>query len=431
MLAACPNCGGTAEIKNEAIREGLATCTYCHAHIVVASSEHPLQLKIEAEKAKLKIRRKGDTLSITGRRPFGGGQRLDLRECVIGSVPGIYVCGTVFLSSGNPLAALIAGFVVFLLVGVVASFFRFYSPPLILTPFQLESGLLGANDYLRDEIRQLYAVSTILDGDRPGSVSTVHHNICVLARDGRREIIFGPARTIEIALAIEQVLEDELGLYNLRVKGDERTETVDSDRPRQTLKLGDTMVCQVCAAESKPSAEDWKRGFLNCDYCDHLSALYEEGGARVVLGDETLSVVFRESDAGLIYVDAPIPFVVDPSVRELRFGEPEQDNEDRVAFSDVQGVSIRRVGGLGPASSGGVIDRMKYAQARSGRISSDEIFGAALNLNIEDTTYSLMLHMRAGLDRVLVADLTDAKAAFDLKSRLDRVFSTEKSSEIA
>ena len=129
MLAACPNCGGTAEIKNEAIREGLATCTYCHAHIVVASSEHPLQLKIEAEKAKLKIRRKGDTLSITGRRPFGGGQRLDLRECVIGSVPGIYVCGTVFLSSGNPLAALIAGFVVFLLVGVVASFFRFYSPP--------------------------------------------------------------------------------------------------------------------------------------------------------------------------------------------------------------------------------------------------------------------------------------------------------------
>ncbi len=420
MLVACPNCGGTANIQAGALSKGLATCRYCTAYIVVATSEHPMQQAIAKEKAKLRIKRKENSLSVTGRRPFGGGGRLDKRECVIGGVAGLYVFPHLLGSDSSPLAAFVLAFLVFFIVGVVASFFRFYSPPLVLTEFELKTGLFGATDFLREEVRQIYAVATVLTSGKPGEKGSLHNNICVLTRDGRREVVFGPAKSIEIALAIEQVLEDEMGLYNLRVKGDERTENSGFKPPASQSE--DSKWCEVCGAALKPTSSDWDRGFTHCFYCDHLFALYKDGGQAVVLGEGTYAVSIVEDDAGVFLVEAELPFYLDPSAAEVRIGSSRSAQQEVVPFSEVRGVCVRTVGGL-DFSGGGMIQRMKEAQARSGEVTVGEIFGAAFT-DIGSVSYSILLQMRSGLDRVLVAELSNAQAALQLKDKLQSVIRT-------
>ena len=424
MLIACPNCGGTADIRGDAVAKGLATCRYCQACVVVATSEHPLQQKIDKEKKKLIIRRKGNRVSVTGRRPWGGGGRLDKRECVIGGIAGLFIFP--YLASGGAgfLGSVIGAFVVFLLVGVIASVFRFYSPPLVLTEFELKPGLLGASNFLREEVRQLYAVATVIVSGGPGDDGSLHNNVCVLTRDGLREVVFGPAKSIEVALAIEQVLEEELGLYNLRVKGDERTENettktgaLEAQSSLQSFRRGDSMPCEVCAAMLAPSSRDWDRGFTNCFYCDHLFALYQDGGQNVVLGDDSYVVSIEEDEAGRLMVGAELPFWVDPMAAEVRVGRPSPEQQEVVPFADVRGVCVRTVGGLNLSGGGGMIRRMKEAQARSGVVSVGEIYGAAL-CDIESVSYSVLLQMHFGIDRVLVSDISDAKAALQLKEKI-------------
>lgn len=413
MRTACPNCGGTAEIQGEAIRLGLATCTYCDACIVVGSSEHPLQQRIAAEKAKLKIRRVGNTLSITGRRPWGGGARLDSRELLIG---GAFGAMAFFMScaGAGPMGGLLIGVMVTFFMGIVASFFRLYSPPLVLDSAQLKSGLLGANDYLREDIRQLYAVATVLGSGGPKDKGQLHNNICVLGRDGRREIIFGPAKNIEIALAIEQVLEDELGLYNLRVKGDERTKMSTHGRNVQAPQEGGALSCETCGVSFASSPADWQRGFIHCPYCEHLVGLYKDGGEGVVLGESAARVALNEVSEGILEIDAAVKVVIDSASAEIRQGD--EPSVDVVPFSDIVGVGVRRVGGLQTGGSG-IVQRMKHVQARSGAVSAEEIFGAAF-IDIQTETYSVMLQVKNGLDRVLVANFESGREALELKNRV-------------
>jgi len=413
MLAACPNCGGTADIQGEAIRLGLATCTYCDAFIVVGTSEHPLQKRIEAEKARLKIRRVGDTLSVTGRRPWGGGARLDARELKIGGVFGVMAF---FMSVGGAGlgAAVMLGLTVTFFMGIAASFFRFYSPPLVLDAVELKSGLLGADDYRREDIRQLYAVATVIGGGGPRDDGQLHNNICVLGRDGRREVVFGPAKNIEIALAIEQVLEDELGLYNLRVKGDERTAMSTPSRDVRTLREGGSLTCETCGAGFSSGPADWQRGFIHCPYCEHLVGLYEDGGEGVVLGESENRVSLNEVGS-LLEIDAAVKAVIDPVSSEIRQGEGA--SIDTIAFSDIAAVRVRRVGGLQLSGGSGVVQRMKQVQARSGDVSAGEIFGAAFS-DMASDSYSVLLQMKEGLDRVLVGNLQSAREALELRGRV-------------
>ena len=410
MLVACPNCGGTATIENDAIREGLAKCSYCDACIVVASSEHPLQRRIDAERKNLKIKREGERLSVTGRRPWGGGGRADTREVVIGCILGIL--SFPFLGGGFVESLVFAGFIA--LFGMIAaSWFRFYSPPLVLDKGWLHSGLLGADSFMVDEIRQLFSVRAIYKSGKPGESGSVHNNLCILTQSGHRETIFGPAKNIEIVLAIEQLLEDELGLYNLRVKGDQQERPTNVSVMRE---LGST-TCEVCGAQTEPTSEDWQRGFLNCSYCEHLTGLYHEGGEGVVLGESELKVALETQD-GILVIDAPVPIRIDPSRREVHQGD--EGNTEVMSFEDVRGVGVRHVGGLKLAEGGGIVRRMKQAQARSGDISVGEVFASAF-LNIEEDTYSVVLLMKSGPDRVLVSNLPEGRDALNLRLKLESI----------
>ena len=93
-----------------------------------------------------------------------------------------------------------------------------------------------------------------------------------------------------------------------------------------------------------------------------------------------------------------------------------------MSFDAVRSVGVRHVGGLKLAESGGMVRRMKQAQARSGDISVGEVFASAV-LNIEEDTYSVVLQMKSGLDRVLVSHFTDGREALDLKLKIERVLS--------
>ena len=413
MLVACPNCGGTATIADNAVREGLAKCSYCDAFIVVASSEHPLQKRIETEKKNLKVKRKGNRLSVTGRRPFGGGGRADKREVVIGCILGLL--SLPFLG-GDIVASLIFGAFIALLGMVVASWFRFYSPPLVLEEGWLHSGLLGAESFMVEDIRQLFSVTAVYQGGSPGDKGSVHHNLCILTHTGHRETIFGPAKNIEIVLAIEQLLEDELGLYNLRVKGDEQA----PPSSVEVMRESGSMTCGICRAPINPTSEDWQRGFLNCPYCEHLTGLYKDGGEGVVLGESELKVALETTTEGVLVIDAPVPVRIDPGLREVHQGDGE--HAEVMSFDAVRSVGVRHVGGLKLAESGGMVRRMKQAQARSGDISVGEVFASAF-LNIEEDTYSVVLQMKSGLDRVLVSHFTDGREALDLKLKIESVLS--------
>lgn len=417
MHVACPNCGGTASIANDAIREGLAKCSYCDAFIVVASSEHPLQKRIELEKKKLKIKRKGNHLSVTGRRPWGGGGRADKREVVIGSILGLV--SLPFLGGDLVASLIFAGFIA--LFGMIAaSWFRLYSPPLTLDKEWLHSGLLGAGSFMVEDIRQLFSVTAVYRGGNPGQSGSVHHNLCILTRSGHRETIFGPAKNIEIVLAIEQLLEDELGLYNLRVKGDAQAPASSVEVMRES----GSMTCGICRASITPTSEDWQRGFLNCPYCEHLTGLYREGGEGVVLGESELKVALETTEDGSLVLDAPVPIRIDPSRRELHQGDGE--TAEVLSFEALRGVAVRHVGGLKLASGGGMVSRMKQAQARSGEISVGEVFAAAF-LNIEEDTYSVVLLMKEGLDRVLVSNLSDGRDALNIKTKVEALLAQPSS----
>lgn len=423
MLIACPNCGGTADIQKEAIQTGLATCEYCAACIVVATSEHPLQQQIDKEKKKLIIRRKADSLSVTGRRPFGGGGRLDLRECIVGGIAAMAVFPYLVSGGSGFLGSILAALVVFLLVGVIASFFRFYSPPVVLTQFELKPGLLGATDFLREEIRQIYAAATIFTTGQQGDTGTLHNNVCVLTRQGCREIVFGPAKSIAMALAVEQILETELGLYNLRVKGDERSDTLDSpleESPQMPVKSAEGKVlttCEVCAAKLEPTSADWDKGYTNCFYCDHLFALYDGQAQEVILGEDSALVRMQQSSTGELVVQGQLRFTIDPGSKEVRLNIENQSTPEIIPFSEIRGVCVRTVGGLDLSGGTSMMQRMKEAQARSGEVSVNEIYGAAL-MNIAKVSYSVLLQMKSGFDRVLVAELTDANFALQLKGRM-------------
>ena len=67
---------------------------------------------------------------------------------------------------------------------------------------------------------------------------------------------------------------------------------------------------------------------------------------------------------------------------------------------------------------------MKHVQARSGEVSAGEIFGAAF-IDIQTETYSVMLQVKSGLDRVLVANFKSGREALELKERVEAALALE------
>ena len=123
------------------------------------------------------------------------------------------------------------------------------------------------------DIRQIYAaVTTITERSRQAAD---YCYVYVLTQDEKRRPLIGPIRNKEDALAIEELLEVELGLFQLPVYGDTDLPTTAPVAPEPTaVSSNEDLICMSCAASLMVTNQVQQQGYVVCDYCQGLTLLY-------------------------------------------------------------------------------------------------------------------------------------------------------------
>lgn len=284
MRLGCPSCGGQAEYEAATLRRGLIVCIYCDTISRVSEAgivpthdggceRHP---DVRVEEAP-------QQLSIAVRLPEGLVHlRLgDFKTLAIAtSVPTLAT--TLWAGVGAGLLAFIgAGF-----IGVVGGIayvkrFRKWSRPLII-----EGQQLGPPSRLPvSEIRQLYATASRVT--IAGQEVARACNVYALTGGGRRVHVFGPMSQPEVALEVEAVVENHLGIFDLAVEGESPDAAAGRaivHAPAGTPASPPSSGCEGCGGAITLDEAAKRRGVAVCPHCNNLTLLYAPGSRQPLLG---------------------------------------------------------------------------------------------------------------------------------------------------
>ena len=159
-----------------------------------------------------------------------------------------------------------------------------------LPALRLENGIIYAlpTEQTVDgkDVRQIYTAVTIFR-DPSDSRLLPLVGVYVLTKDDKRIRLLGPLISEEVALYVEEILEMELGIFNLPVYGDQAI----PGQPRDVIPESPTppasvegIQCEGCAAQLHETPKDRRHGYVVCKYCNGVTLIYDPGTSKPILG---------------------------------------------------------------------------------------------------------------------------------------------------
>ena len=433
MHLSCNNCGGTCSPNPTDLRQGVVECIYCGSLQAIQGYSVEADSKLKAARKKIHIKRKGEKVTISApkskqttslnRREFGIAALITtIGPTILGAFSGNFLNPFYFLI---PTVFLPWLFITFILAIVVSKFFS-HGPPVVLTPGLLTSNNLGANSYTEDEIKQIYTAKISMAAGQMFAIGPQVCNVCVLTTDGLQEVILGPIDDLAVALAAEEALENELGLFNLNVVGD-----VDlMHEHRYSTGNGESSVpeaCSTCGSKIDFDEEAKKRGFIVCSHCQHISLLYGNG-EQPILGDSysTEVPVQTYQEGSKIFLKGDTLFFIDPITKHVGWIENNVE-VDRIPWNKIASIGVRPSAG----SFRGISDRNQRSGAHSGSTLGlnplDALLGHLIEMTDDDVEfgYAVILHPKGGHARTIQGSLEDPRFAFQIAEQVRAAIATD------
>lgn len=284
MTATCRQCAAPLHLDADARARGVATCRGC-ATVQRAGANAWREVGVLAlpPDGVEAVRRDG---VIT----------VDVPAELVRVAPTALVWGAVLGGVGGVLAGVVGGWLVGLLVaGVVAVIATLVAVALGRTPsvVVLDATLLhpagGADPLPRDDIAQVLVAEDTEDAGRVG----VHVTVWVRLRDGTRRPVVALLRDDQIALWLQDILDVELGLYQMPVAGDRARPNLPSPGavadaartlPIASSTLPQALHCTGCGLPNEVDGEAQRVGWMACEDCGALCLVFPEDGKQALIG---------------------------------------------------------------------------------------------------------------------------------------------------
>ena len=458
MKLDCTMCAASLVADDLAIRRGMATCQYCGTLLrITPKGTETYQDEIEQRPLPpgfTVTHTPPDLVSITVPRSKSAGIVINKPEVIKGLKIGVGIAVAVsglILLFGIFLALLFSPeFGVSMIPFSCTTFFLLIIPAvlvsiLIVSAMQktlptltiqgdtIHPAVMGNPKLQKKEVKQIYAaVTRVNTGQENPLVTTM---VYALTENGKRVALLGPVGEAETGLQLEELIEVELGIFNLPVYGDadlpKQTDTAQLESPSVPQPM-EVLVCDYCAADLQETPEARKRGFLVCAHCTGLTLLYEPGGDRPVLGlpkedlpagqyrvdpnDEGLVIFSRGSSAAnaIVTVDGA-------QLHTARLGGAVQT----LALADIAKFQVREITEESASGSdlGNAINVVKFfgnlkeSMAYSGEVDPQKMLLNSLGMS----TYQLIARMEDGRDYWLIKTIDDPREALYLAQVLTAV----------
>lgn len=282
---ACAFCGGTLEVTPESLRRHVLVCVHCDAiqrlkdDGTVAVGDVPKPRPTPPE-VRIVERRGEVRIEVPRLRSSTSINKPDL---IFGAILTSPVALALLLNGYDALLALLAwgGF------GLVAAYLRAYSrkrlPPTVVRGGRIWSSSGYYRPFSVSEIRQIYSTRTTLQLPDPKVPLYETFNVWALLDDGRRVHVAGPVDAPETALWLEEWLENRLGIAQLPVEG-EGVGGASTPAPADPAAEPRTSSCDTCGADLPIGADEEKKGWVRCEFCEGLTLLYPPDSAHPILG---------------------------------------------------------------------------------------------------------------------------------------------------
>lgn len=453
----CTMCAASLDADDLAIRRGIVTCQYCSTLLrITPKGTEAYQDEIEHRPPPPGIKvthASPNQVSITVPRSKGMASVINKREVIKGAKIGtglilalsglIVLFGLALTLIGLPLgmALLPMACNVFLwgiIPAILISIFIVGAAQKTLPPFEIKDdiiypSMMGSKKLHKNNVKQIYAAVAKLNTGQGEPVTSA--SIYALTENGKRVPLVGPVTDEEMALQLEEIIEVELGIFNLPVYGD-------ADLPRQTdlSKVESTavpepiedLVCDYCGIGLKETPEARKRGFIVCEHCTGLTLLYVPGSERPVLGlpEKNLADgqyrVEHKSQGLAIYpqkgdTTKPVLGVGKGKIHSARLG----GSYRTIDLADVTLFQVREIppdpdakAELNLENVKNVVNffgNLKDSMAYSGEVDPENMLLNAMGL----TKYQLIVRLQDGRDFWLIKEIDDPREALFLVKTLE------------
>ena len=454
----CTMCAASLVADDLAIRRGMATCQYCGTLLrITPKGTEAYQDEIEQRPLPpgfTVTHTPPDLVSITVPRSKSAGIVINKPEITKGLKIGIGITVAVsgfILLFGIFLALIFSpefglGFIpiscttFFLLIIpavlvsiLVVSAMQKTLPTLTIQGNIIHPAVMGSAKLQKKEIKQIYAAVTQLNTGQGQSLTTTM--VYALTENGKRVPLLGPVGEAETGLQLEELIEVELGIFNLPVYGDadlpRQTDVAQLDSPSVPQPMA-ALVCDYCGAGLQETPEARKRGFLVCEHCTGLTLLYEPGGERPVLGlpeenlpagqyrvehNEKRLAIFSAGSSGA----NAIVTVDEAQLHTARLGGAVQT----LALADIAKFQVREIteeptGGSDIANAVNVfkfLGTLKESMAYSGEVDPQKMLLNTFGIS----KYQLIARMKDGRDYWLIKTIDDPREALFLAKTLEKV----------
>lgn len=282
----CTQCGAALQVSDADVRVGVTTCNFCGTLLHLTekgTAEYQDELRQRQPPQGVTIKR-GEAGEFTiAAKITGGGEDTEVRSVgktafIIILIVTLAVGIGVFIfaqDTDSPLGwALGAAFVTFFAGLFVGSNGK---PSVIIKDGIVTTELPMNWDHKEtplSDIKQLYTTTKQL-----GQLMTLH-DIYALRNDGKRFRLYGSFAESDVALYIEEMLEIEMGIFNLPVFG----ETIDMPQSTSGVIIESLDPCANCGAELNLTSEAQRRGFITCQFCSTVTLLYAPDSEKPLLG---------------------------------------------------------------------------------------------------------------------------------------------------
>lgn len=454
----CTMCAASLVADDLAIRQGMVTCQYCSTLLrITPKGTEVYQAEIGQRPLPpgfTVIHTPPDLVSITVPRSKSAGIVINKPEVVKGLKIGIGITVAVsglILLFGIFLAILFSPeFGLGLLPFACTTFFFLIIPAVLvsilvvsamqktLPTFSIQGdtihpAVMGSPKLQKKEIKQIYAAVTELNaGEEKPRITTM---VYALTENGKRVPLLGPVGESEIGLQLEELIEVELGIFNLPVFGDadlpKQTDVSQIETSTATQPMA-AFACEFCGAHLQETPESRKRGFIVCEHCTGLTLLYEPDGKRPVLGlpkDNLLAGQYRveQNLHGLVIYQRendPTDAVVtvdNTQLHSARLGGAVRT----LALADIAKFQVREISEKSStqgasdlqnlANLGKFFGTLKESMAYSGEVDPQKMLLNSFGV----LNYQIIARMKNGQDCWLIKTIDDPKEALFLAKILE------------
>ena len=286
----CTQCSAPLRVDDADVRANMTTCQFCGTllHLTEKGSEEYQDELVKRQPPEGVVLKRGEEGEFQVATKLSGfGENTQIRSSVgpkafIGVLIVMAIVGiATFYFARNTEAPFV--FALFAVIGTFAiGMFATTTdkPALTLKDGALKSQVAMNWDHKETQvtdIKQLYTASKNF-GDK-GSI----HDLYALLDNGKRVRLYGSFNNAEVALYIEEILEVELGLFNLPVFGDAPADEHAENMPQAAIEI-ELDPCANCGADLNPSNDDHRRGFTTCKFCSTVTLMYAPGAEKPLLG---------------------------------------------------------------------------------------------------------------------------------------------------